>query len=99
MDALRATKFTEIYKRLDDSVTDYPLESALVDLHQYFLAGTLIGAIQDIQKSTGTQQDKAETDKKTADAAKAAVKTKQLDLQLQEQKLRLEQQLQQQKQQ
>jgi hypothetical protein len=56
MRQLRGEVFQRLQSRLHDPVEAYPLEAALVDLQDYFHAGTLIGAIQALSNETGADK-------------------------------------------
>lgn len=45
-----------------DSVDKYPFERALIDLHQYYLAGTLNGAVQFIQSEAAQSQSRSDAE-------------------------------------
>lgn len=53
MRVLRGEVYTRIQTKLVQSVDVYPLEAALIDLQDYFHAGTLIGAMQALANDTG----------------------------------------------
>lgn len=63
--ANRKTVLVNIYAGMESEVNDYPLIRALIDLEDYFQAGTIIGAVSEITKEAGKQ--KAEAEEKIAD--------------------------------
>lgn len=63
--ANRKTVLVNIYAGLESEVEDYPLMRALIDVEDYFQAGTIIGAVSEITKEAGKQ--KAEAEEKISD--------------------------------
>ena len=55
MNAERKSVLVRILSGLDQSLAQYPFEMALRDLHDYYSAGTFIGAIHAIQKDADTK--------------------------------------------
>jgi hypothetical protein len=66
MGALRTAALTTIKTGEKQSSDTYSIETAMTDLGTYFDAGTVLTALQDINKETGTIQNKNTTDLKTA---------------------------------
>ncbi len=60
MDASRKTVLAKITEGLARSDADYSLMAALSDLQDYYVAGTLNGALNQIAKDAGTKTDAAE---------------------------------------
>lgn len=69
MRVLRGEVYTRVQTKLVQSVDVYPLEAALIDLQDYFHAGTLIGAMQALANDTGAA--KLVNDASDPDNAKA----------------------------
>ena len=65
MQANRKKVLVSIYSGMSMEVKSYPLMRALVDLEDYFQAGTIIGAVNEISKEAGVQ--KAAADKQIAE--------------------------------
>jgi len=63
--ANRKTVLANIYAGLGSDVKNYPLMRALIDVEDYFQAGTIIGAVSEITKEAGKQ--KAAAEEKIAD--------------------------------
>ena len=59
MNAERQRKLIPILKGTKKPPEDYSFEQAVVDLHNYFLAGTFMGAIQAIQQQAAVEGEKA----------------------------------------
>ncbi|HMN39491.1 MAG TPA: hypothetical protein PKE29_01505 [Phycisphaerales bacterium] len=60
---------TEVRAGIEDrlvrqSEAEYPLSAAITDLSKYYLAGTLMGVLETIQKDAGTRQASAESELK-----------------------------------
>jgi hypothetical protein len=55
------------------SIYDYPLEAALRDVWQYYLAGTLLQAVTDLAQTTGSEKTKADQKLTTAKNPQAVV--------------------------
>ena len=51
-------------------VSPYSLEAGLADVDRYYQAGTIIGALQAIAETSGTEQEKAKTQQKTNSATR-----------------------------
>lgn len=66
MNAQRKKALVHILKGMQEGISNYPFEQAVTDLHNYYFAGTFIGAIQVIQADAGAKE-KTE-DKKVDDA-------------------------------
>ena len=66
MIAERAKVRTRIQKSLELSTTDYPLAFALSDLEEYFLAGSIPGALTSIASTAGEKQAAADKELKAA---------------------------------
>jgi hypothetical protein len=64
MQATRAQTLVKLYLGLSSSVTDYPLMLGLVDIENYFQAGTIIGAVSEISKTAGNAKIEAEEEVK-----------------------------------
>ena len=60
MDANRRTVQVRIRKGLDQSVANYPLTQAFADLEDYYLAGTIPGALIGINADSGAKGEKAQ---------------------------------------
>lgn len=60
MDASRRTVLAKITEGLARTDADYPLVAALSDLQDYYVAGTLNGALNQISKDAGTKTQAAE---------------------------------------
>lgn len=60
MVANRKTVEVKIRQRLAQSVADYPLAAALSDLEEYYVAGTIPGALTGIAEESGAKAKKAE---------------------------------------
>jgi hypothetical protein len=56
MNAERKTALIPIIAGVQQSLSDYPLAQAITDLHNYYHAGTLIGAINAIQADAGAKE-------------------------------------------
>ena len=56
MRKLRAEKLTEIRISMMDSIDDYPIEEALVDLVAYYKSGTFVAALQDLAENRRRQE-------------------------------------------
>lgn len=80
MNAERQKALTPILQGIQASLKDYPFENAVVDLDNYYNAGTFTGAVQSIQADAAKKEDKAITDNKKviplATAAQTAQKGK-----------------------
>jgi|GEM_PF-5743179 len=73
MVALRADKLTEIYKKLDKEVLEYPWEQARSEVRDYFFAGTIDEALSGLSRDTGAQAVSAEAALKEAKKAAGIV--------------------------
>lgn len=62
MRALRKIKLLLLYEGMDKPVSKYSLDQALIDIGEYYNAGTIIGALQDIFSKSGAEDKKAEED-------------------------------------
>jgi len=62
MQASRKRILVNIYTGLDLGIKNYSLMRALIDIEDYFQAGTIIGAVGEINKVSGVQKAKAETE-------------------------------------
>lgn len=60
MNAKRKEMLIPILTGLSSSIVQYPFERALTDLHQYYLAGTLNGAVQFINVQAAESEAKSE---------------------------------------
>lgn len=60
MRQLRAEKLKDIEIGMQRPVEEYPLEQALVDIQDYFYAGTTISALQSISEEAGAKMAEAE---------------------------------------
>jgi hypothetical protein len=61
MDAQRATENAIIVQQEKNaSITEYPLETALLDLRAYYVQGTVLAALEGIQGNAQTQKQKAD---------------------------------------
>ena len=60
MNARRKEALIPILEGIKKSPQDYPLTQAIVDLHDYYEAGTFLGATQSIQKTAGAREAAAE---------------------------------------
>lgn len=60
MRALRKKKLIVLYEGMNKPVRDYSLDQALIDIGEYYHAGTLIGALQDIFSKSGVEDKEAE---------------------------------------
>lgn len=60
MNAKRKDVLARILGSLDDSLEGYPFEQAVSDMHEYYLAGTLSGALNFITSKAGEQEQKAD---------------------------------------
>lgn len=60
MVAKRSDKLTAIYKKLDETVEEYPWEQARSELRDYFFAGTIDEALTSLNVDTGAQAQTAE---------------------------------------
>ena len=72
MQANRQTQLVAIYSGMDKGVDAYPLMRALVDIENYFQAGTIIGAVNEINKQAG--EIKTEADKEISEILKSPYK-------------------------
>lgn len=61
MNAQRKIALVPIVTGLSEGIDRYPLASALVDLQNYYEAGTFVGALQSIQKDAGAKEAAADT--------------------------------------
>ena len=59
MEASRTSQREIVVKQLKASVTDYPLASALSDVVDYYLAGTLVNALGEITGEANTKLNSA----------------------------------------
>ena len=62
MQASRKQILVNIYTGLELEVKNYSLMRALIDIEDYFQAGTIIGAVSEINKASGVQKSKAEVE-------------------------------------
>lgn len=60
MAAARKARLTVIYEGLGKDTTQYPLLLGLIDLEEYFKAGTIMGSLQDIAIASGAKADEAQ---------------------------------------
>jgi hypothetical protein len=60
MDAQRTTQIGIIVQQEKTPVTTYPIESALVDLRNYYVQGTVLSALQGIQSSAEKEKNTAQ---------------------------------------
>lgn len=60
MNAKRKQTLIPILEGIKKDLDDYPFTQAVTDLHNYYFAGTLIGAIQAIQADAGISEQKAD---------------------------------------
>ena len=65
MNATRQTVLADIYAGLEKGTNQYSLFESLLDMERYFQAGTIVGAVSEVNKSAG--QTKAAADKKIDD--------------------------------
>lgn len=65
MIATRKTILASIYMGLDLDTTKYPLMKALIDIEDYYQAGTLLGATTVIVKKAGVEKEKADQELKS----------------------------------
>jgi hypothetical protein len=63
MRALRQTVANRIRFGMKQSTDDYPLDAALIDIEEYYNAGTLLGAFVGITSSAGLQVKESEVNK------------------------------------
>jgi hypothetical protein len=56
MNAQRKKTLVPILRGIQEDIKGYPLEQAVTDLHNYYFAGTFIGAIQTIQTDAGVKE-------------------------------------------
>lgn len=61
MQANRKKVLVNLYAGMQMADSAYPLMRALVDLEDYFQAGTIIGAVNEISKEAGVQKSQADT--------------------------------------
>lgn len=61
MQANRQEALLTLYKGLETPVDQYPLLKALIDVESYYQAGTIMGAVTAITKSSGEQKANADT--------------------------------------
>ena len=64
MKSARKTKLELIRKAMALSVTDYPLSRGLGDLAEYYNAGTIVGALENIVADSGADARKADEEMK-----------------------------------
>jgi hypothetical protein len=64
MDANRKRKYSEIVRSSNKDVDQYPLEVAFIDIEDYYYAGTLIGAINEVSHIAGAIAAKADMERK-----------------------------------
>ncbi len=60
MDANRKAKQVDIYRRLVESIEQYPAQAAIADVFDYYYTGTLNGALIGVQQSAAEQERKSE---------------------------------------
>lgn len=60
MNAQRKVALVAIVDGIGKSVAEYPLAQAVTDLEAYYFAGTFVGALQAIQKDSGTKEKEAD---------------------------------------
>jgi len=65
MNAERKAILVKIIKGLSKDLNGYPFTQALSDLNDYYLAGTIQGAFNSIQKDSGAKEIKADNEIKT----------------------------------
>ncbi len=67
MRELRSKKLTPLLKGMGtDTLDAYPMEQALIDLGEYYNAGTFTVALQDIIATAGKEKEKSDQDNITA---------------------------------
>lgn len=67
MRALRATKLAEIQEHMKTKgLNDYTIEQGLIEVQEYFFAGTVTAALGSFTAQAAAQAKKAEEDQKTA---------------------------------
>lgn len=59
MNAQRTTILVKILNGMNADINEYPFEKAVSDIHEYYQAGTLAGAISSVQADAGAKQNKA----------------------------------------
>jgi hypothetical protein len=62
MQANRKQTLVNLYIGLELGVKNYSLMRALIDIEDYFQAGTIIGAVSEINKASGVQKSEAEAE-------------------------------------
>jgi len=72
MQANRQKVLVNIYLGMEMDIKEYSLMRALVDIENYFQAGTIIGAVNEINKEAGKQ--KSEADNELSDIVKGKYK-------------------------
>ncbi len=72
MQATRQKELVTIYTGMELSINTYPLMRALIDIEKYFQAGTVLGAVNEINKQAG--ELKAEADEEIATILKSSYK-------------------------
>ena len=60
MRAIRKEKLIVLYQGMKKPVLKYSLDQALIDIGEYYNAGTIIGALQDIFSQSGVEDKEAE---------------------------------------
>src|ERR1043166_3592052 len=60
MNAQRKEALLPLLEGMKRELADYPFEQAVTDLHQYYFAGTFLGAIQAIQSDAGEKERSAQ---------------------------------------
>lgn len=60
MQANRQQQLVSIYTGMELGIDRYPLMKALIDIEEYFQAGTVIGAVSKINQQAGEQKTKAD---------------------------------------
>jgi hypothetical protein len=65
MNAERKSVLSKIIQGLSTDLNGYPFEQALSDINDYFMAGTIQGALNAIQRDSGAKENKAQKDIQT----------------------------------
>lgn len=60
MRAVRKKKLLALYEGMNKSVLEYSLDQVLIDIGEYYNAGTIIGALHDIFRQSGVEDKEAE---------------------------------------
>lgn len=64
MNAERQKALTPILEGMQKDIKQYPLGKAVVDLNNYYIAGTFAGAIQSIQADAGKKEEESKAENK-----------------------------------